>query len=91
MLLRFHSLGGAGKWHSLGAGIFNHATATSGVKVAQHRRLDLDASARRGRRMASMRRQAVSSYSANYSLIVDAIKFASCTTLAKELFITVVC
>jgi len=36
MLLRFHSLGGAGKWHSLGAGIFNHATATSGVKVAQH-------------------------------------------------------
>jgi hypothetical protein len=37
--------------HSPGAGIFNHATATSGVKVAQHRRLDLDASARRGRTM----------------------------------------
>jgi len=36
MLLRFHSLGGAGKRHSLGAGIFNHATTTSGVKVAQH-------------------------------------------------------
>jgi hypothetical protein len=36
MLLRCHSLGGAGKRHSLGAGIFNHATATNGVKVAQH-------------------------------------------------------
>ena len=36
MLLRCHSLGGVGKRHSAGAGTFNHATATSGVKVAQH-------------------------------------------------------
>jgi hypothetical protein len=28
--------GGAGKRHSLGAGRFNRATATSGAKVAQH-------------------------------------------------------
>jgi len=26
----------SGGGHSIGAGIFNHATATSGVKVAQH-------------------------------------------------------
>ena len=44
------------KRHSLGAGIFNHATATSGVKVAQHPvGLDLDTSARRGRKMVGRR------------------------------------
>jgi hypothetical protein len=31
-----HSLGGAGKWHSLGAGEVNRATTASGVKVAKH-------------------------------------------------------
>jgi hypothetical protein len=35
-LLRCHSLGEAGKRHSLGAGRFNRATTASGVKVAQH-------------------------------------------------------
>jgi hypothetical protein len=40
------------KRHSLGAGTVDRATATSGVKVAQHPEgLDLDASARRGRKM----------------------------------------
>ena len=34
MLLRFHSLGGAGKRHSLGAGSFNHATAASGDQLS---------------------------------------------------------
>jgi hypothetical protein len=38
--------------HSPGAGTFNHAAETSGVKVAQPPAgLDLDASARRGRKM----------------------------------------